>query len=206
MTSEKEVEDDAEEEEEEDAEEEADATTKKVVGSLFRASSLVELSLFGKLYKYGDDIVDSIDLDSLQPEAWVTDGVIDFQQAVLRDENEDFGYLGAKQVQLLTELTANSMSDNAKTINELQKKDAVFIPLNNARGDATGSHWALAVYDTESSTFFYLDSCLKDDQEDSPMLQIAKEKCAKLFDFFKEHVYTTATGEFGFPLLSLSKG
>ncbi len=134
-------------------------------------------------FKIGDVIVRKEDYDSLLPEQWVTDEIIHFHLEILRRRHPNLGFLGPNQLQILTSPTNLTREDIDPNIAGIRDKKQVFIPLSNATSSTTGSHWALAVYDVKSSTFFYYDSMSSSDSS------IYEEKCLKLLNIFNTFVY-----------------
>jgi Ulp1 family protease len=99
------------------------------------------------------------DLDSLSPRAWITDTVIEFLYEVLEIEFPNFGYIRPGILHFLA-LADRSMDLSGVLPVHLLTRQIIFLPINDHSDvhSAGGAHWSLAVYEAQSSTFYYYDS------------------------------------------------
>lgn len=112
-----------------------------------------------KKWEFGNVVLYPHDLASLSPRQWITDTVIEFQYEVLEQEFPNFGYIRPGILHFLA-LADRSMDLSGVLPLPLLTRDVVFLPINDHSDmqSAGGSRWSLAVFEAQSSTFYYYDS------------------------------------------------
>jgi sentrin-specific protease 8 len=101
------------------------------------------------------------DVKTLCGPYWLTDAVITYYYLLL--ENDKFPNEKNNMCFIPPAITfwASMVDDASDAVGplELEKKNLIFIPINDSESDTGGgSHWSLVIYDREIDTFNYYDS------------------------------------------------
>jgi Ulp1 family protease len=110
------------------------------------------------VYDYGNVNIYQQDLDSLNPENWITDTIIEFEFELLEEKHNSFGFLRPAIVHLLAFGQHLQDIQNIRETFNLQKT-LLFIPINDHMEETVGgTHWSLAIFDSKTCSFYYFDS------------------------------------------------
>ncbi|CDH48725.1 cysteine proteinase [Lichtheimia corymbifera JMRC:FSU:9682] len=117
------------------------------------------------LLHYHDVVIRQHDYDTLADHCWLNDAILDFHMEYLdrnvisSDSKLKLLLLRPGMVELIVHIQDPTYLSSALP-RDLDKADAIFIPINDSRPLAaySGSHWSLMVFLRRFNAFFYYDS------------------------------------------------